>query len=81
MRTCVNVSFMLLQSVLALKSFAAALCFTDEPGVSFTSFLMLFKAVNMNAEEEEEEDRTQSDCVFKEINGMCPCVHCNVNRL
>lgn len=46
MPTCVNVSFMLLQSVLALESFAAALCFTDEPGVSFAGFLMLFKAVN-----------------------------------
>lgn len=46
MPTCVNVSFMLLQSVLALESFAAALSFTDEPGVSFAGFLMLFKAVN-----------------------------------
>lgn len=46
MPTCVNISFMLLQSVLAFESFAAALCFTDEPGVSFTGFLMLFKAAH-----------------------------------
>lgn len=44
--TCVNISFMLLQGVLALESFAAALCFTDEPGISFTGFLVLFKAVH-----------------------------------
>ena len=46
MPTCVNISFMLLQSVLALESFATALCFTDEPGVSFTGFLMLLKAAH-----------------------------------
>lgn len=44
MPTCVNISFMLLQGVLALKSFATALRFTDEPGISLTGFLMLFKA-------------------------------------
>lgn len=42
-QTCVNVAFMLLESVLALESFSAALCFTYEPGVSFTGFFMLFK--------------------------------------
>lgn len=42
--TCVNVSFVLLQGVLALESLAAALRFTDEPGVSFAGFLVLLKA-------------------------------------
>lgn len=44
--TCVNISFVLLQSVLALKSFATAFCFTDKPGVSFTGLLMLLKTVH-----------------------------------
>lgn len=52
--TCVNVSFVLLQGVLALESLAAALCFTDEPGVSFAGFLVLFKAAHRGKEEEEE---------------------------
>lgn len=48
--TCVNISFMLFQSILALESFATALRFTDEPGISFTRFLVLFKAVQKRKE-------------------------------
>lgn len=55
-QTCVNVSFVLLQSVLALESFATALCFTDEPGVSFAGLLVLLEAV-----QHTEEDGTLSD--------------------
>lgn len=42
--TCVNVSFMLFQGILALESFPTALCFTNEPGVSLTRLLVLLKA-------------------------------------
>lgn len=41
--SCVDIPFMLLQSIFALEPFAAALCFTDEPGVSFTGLFMLLK--------------------------------------
>lgn len=45
--TRVDVSFMLFQGVLALEPFPTALCFTDEPGVSFTGFLVLLKAAQI----------------------------------
>lgn len=38
---------MLFQGVLALEPFPTALCFTDEPGVSFTGFLVLLKAAQI----------------------------------
>lgn len=41
---CVDVSFVLLQGVLALEPLAAALRLADEPGVSFAGFLVLLKA-------------------------------------
>lgn len=54
--TCVNISFMLLQSVFALKSFAAALGFTYKPGISFTGFLMLFKTAHTEISKTKEEE-------------------------
>lgn len=64
---------MLLQGVLALESFTTALCFTDEPGVSFTGLLMLLKAGTQETEEEEEERAVTVR--------LCTCVCCAVYRL
>lgn len=43
-----NIAFMFLQSIFAFKPFSTALCFTYEPGITFTRLLMLFKTVQMN---------------------------------
>lgn len=65
--TCVNVSFVLLQGVLALESLAAALRFTDEPGVSFAGFLVLLKAARGVKKNRKQLYMTVH---LREINGM-----------
>lgn len=39
-----NISFVLLQGILTLEPFAAAFRLANEPGISFTGFLVLLKA-------------------------------------
>lgn len=62
--TCVDVSFMLFQGVLALEPFPAALRFTDEPGVSFTCFLVLLKAVQIREKLPRERTRRYGHVIW-----------------
>lgn len=67
-----NVSFVLLQGVLALESLAAALRFTDEPGVSFAGFLVLLKAAR--GVKKKKRKQLYVTVHLMEINGMWPRV-------
>lgn len=63
--TCVDVSFMLFQGVLALERFPAALRFTDEPGVSFTCFLVLLKAAQNGEKSPHERTRRYGHVIWQ----------------
>lgn len=54
-----DVSFVLLQRVLALESFPAALRFADEPGVSFAGLLVL-----LEAERKMQRKRNHLNCTL-----------------
>lgn len=51
-----DVSFVLLQGVLALEPLAAAVGLADEPGVSFAGLLVLLKAEEEEKRQEEREE-------------------------
>lgn len=53
-----DVSFVLLQRVLALEPFPAALRFADEPGVSFAGFLVLLEAERKTQRKRNHLNRT-----------------------
>lgn len=65
-----NISFMFLQGVLALESFATTFCFTDEPGISFTGFFVLFKAGRTTQKKRKELHLIGR---LRETNGMYLC--------
>lgn len=69
--TCVDVSFMLFQGVLALEPFPAALHFTDEPGVSFTRFLVLLKAAQTREKSPRERTRRYGHVMWP----SCVCLY------
>lgn len=51
---------MLFQGILALEPFPTALCFTDEPGVSFTGFLVLLKAAQIREKTPRDSGHSQA---------------------